>query len=199
MPRDLSAFFNNKNNAFIKAYVVACDDIVSLVHPSELKQNSAIEYFTDSASEYYRRLAQNNPNDVIVQGPILSVKNHDSLIFNRQAVFIDDKYWGYVGIVVDFSKFLECVKLNVEDNLFVYAIRSSVNKGSSDFIWCDNSLFKYRDKNTKLTLNLKAKILVVLALQPRYKECSLPLLHDGVYQDLHLDGELKSKNHDHFQ
>ena len=149
MPRDLSAFFNNKNNAFIKAYVVACDDIVSLVHPSELKQNSAIEYFTDSASEYYRRLAQNNPNDVIVQGPILSVKNHDSLIFNRQAVFIDDKYWGYVGIVVDFSKFLECVKLNVEDNLFVYAIRSSVNKGSSDFIWGDNSLFKYRDKSTK--------------------------------------------------
>ena len=149
MPRDLSAFFNNKNNAFIKAYVVACDDIVSLVHPSELKQNSAIEYFTDSSSEYYRRLAQNNPNDVIVQGPILSVKTHDSLIFNRQAVFIDDKYWGYVGIVVDFSKFLETVKLNVEDNLFVYAIRSSVNKGSSDFIWGDNSLFKYRDKSTK--------------------------------------------------
>lgn len=148
MPRDLSAFFN-KNNAFIKAYVVACDDIVSLVHPSELKQNSAIEYFTDSSSEYYRRLAQNNPNDVIVQGPILSVKTHDSLIFNRQAVFIDDKYWGYVGIVVDFSKFLETVKLNVEDNLFVYAIRSSVNKGSSDFIWGDNSLFKYRDKSTK--------------------------------------------------
>ena len=149
MPRDLSAFFNNKNNAFIKAYVVACDDIVSLVHPSELEQNSAIEYFTDSSSEYYRRLAQNNPNDVIVQGPILSVKTHDSLIFNRQAVFIDDKYWGYVGIVVDFSKFLETVKLNVEDNLFVYAIRSSVNKGSSDFIWGDNSLFKYRDKSTK--------------------------------------------------
>lgn len=149
MPRDLSAFFNNKNNAFIKAYVVACDDIVSLVHPSELKQNSAIEYFTDSSSEYYRRLAQNNPNDVIVQGPILSVKTHDSLIFNRQAVFIDDKYWGYVGIVVDFSKFLETVKLNVEDNLFVYAIRSSVNKGSSDFIWGDISLFKYRDKSTK--------------------------------------------------
>lgn len=149
MPRDLSAFFNNKNNAFIKAYVVACDDIVSLVHPSELKQDSAIEYFTDSSSEYYLRLAQNNPNDVIVQGPILSVKTHDSLIFNRQAVFIDDKYWGYVGIVVDFSKFLETVKLNVEDNLFVYAIRSSVNKGSSDFIWGDNSLFKYRDKSTK--------------------------------------------------
>ena len=149
MPKDLSAFFNNKNNAFIRAYVVAPDDIVSFVHPQENRSNSSVEYFTDSASDYYRKLAKFNPSDVIVQGPILTSKYHDSLIFNRQAVFIDDKYWGYIGVIVDFNKFLECVKLNVEDQLFVYALRSLVHKGNNDFIWGDNSLFKYRSKNSR--------------------------------------------------
>lgn len=145
MPRDLSAFFNRKNTDFVTAYVIAPDDIISVVYPNIQNKIKEISFFSNSNSDYYMKLARNNPEDTIVQGPILSPRSHEVVVFNRKAVYVDGKYWGYVGLIADFYKFLECVRLSVEDDQFVYAIRSSVYKGSNDFIWGDNSLFRRKD------------------------------------------------------
>ncbi|MGN0903037.1 MAG: hypothetical protein ACI4M9_07115, partial [Succinivibrio sp.] len=149
MPRDLTAFFNRKNTDFVYAYVIAPDDIVSVVYSNNKINPSDLAYFTDDTSAYYLNLAKGNPEDVVVQGPMLSGKTHDVLVFNRQAIFVNGKYWGYVGLCADFYRFLECVRLNVEDDMFVYAIRSSIHKGNRDFIWGDSSLFKHRYANSR--------------------------------------------------
>lgn len=145
MPRDLSSFFNRKNTDFVTAYIVAPDDIISVVYPNIQTKIKEISFFSDNNSEYYMKLAKNNPEDTIVQGPVLSPRSHEVVVFNRKAVYVDGKYWGYVGLIADFYKFLECVRLSVEDDQFVYAIRSSVDKGTNDFIWGDNSLFKRKE------------------------------------------------------
>jgi|GEM_PF-1073544 len=149
MRPDLLAFFNNKNTSFVTAYVVAPEDVVSVIYPKDKKTTAALEFFTDSNSKHYEKLAKNNPSDVIVQGPVLSLKTHDSIVLNRQAVYVDGKYWGYIGVVVDFYKYLECVKLNFEDDLFLYAIRAAVHNGNNDFICGDNSLFTYNNKSIR--------------------------------------------------
>lgn len=145
MPRDLSSFFNRKNTDFVASYVIAPDDIISMTY-SNLPGNSNpdLSHFLDASSDYYLNLAKNNPGDVVVQGPLPSVHSHDVLIFNREAIYINGKYWGYVGLTADFYKFLECVRLAVEDEHFVYAIRSSVFNGASDFVWGDNTLLSDR-------------------------------------------------------
>lgn len=141
MPRDLSSFFNRKNTDFVSSYVIAPDDIISMIYSNQPgNSNPDLAQFLDGSSDYYLNLAKNNPGDVVVQGPLPSVHSHDVLIFNREAVYVDGRYWGYVGLTADFYKFLECVRLAVEDEHFVYAIRSSVFNGKSDFIWGDNTL-----------------------------------------------------------
>lgn len=149
MPRDLTSFFNLKNTDFVFAYVVARDDMISVTYPSTKKDTSDITYFNDNASQYYLKFAKENPNDIIVQGPLISPRSHQVLVYNRKAIYIDGKYWGYIGLCADFYKFLECVRLNVEDELFVYAIRSSAYKSGNDFIWGDNKLFKRRGQFTR--------------------------------------------------
>lgn len=149
MPRDLTSFFNRKNTDFVFAYIIAPDDMISVTYPVSKTNSPDIAFFNDQNSEYYLKLAKNNPGDVVVQGPLISPRNHQVLVYNRQAVYVDGKYWGYVGLCADFYKFLECVRLNVEDELFVYGIRSSVFKGTKDFIWGDNKLFKRKSSNTR--------------------------------------------------
>lgn len=149
MPRDLASFFNRKNTDFVYAYVIAPEDMISVTYPVSKTNSPDIAFFNDPNSEYYLKLAKNNPGDVVVQGPLISPRNHQVLVYNRQAVYVNGKYWGYVGLCADFYKFLECVRLNVEDELFVYGIRSSIFKGTSDFIWGDNKLFKRKSVNTR--------------------------------------------------
>lgn len=149
MPRDLSSFFNRKNTDFVYAYVIAPEDSISVTYPLNRTNSPDIAYFNDSTSMYYNRLAKNNPDDVVVQGPLISPRTHRVLVYNRRSIFIDGKYWGYVGLCADFYKFLECVRLNVEDELFVYGVRSSIYKGKNDFIWGDNKLFKTKSPNTR--------------------------------------------------
>jgi len=138
----LSAFFNSINNDFINGYIIAPDDNYFVVSSEGSANFSQLNFF-DNASEYYIDLTKRNPSDVVVQGPIVSPRTHEINVFNRQAIYIDGKYWGYVGVIVDFYKLLECMRLNAEDNLYVYSIKSVIQKGNSDFIWGDSSLFKH--------------------------------------------------------
>ena len=146
MPRDLASFFNRKNTDFVHSYIVAQDDIISLVYSDQKVDINDVSIFNNEEGEYYKRLARTNPDEVIVQGPVLSPNSHDVLTFNRQAIYVNGKYWGYVALCADFQKFLECIRLNVSDDYFEYAIRSSIYKGTSDYIWGDAALFKKKNK-----------------------------------------------------
>ncbi len=144
LPKDLSAFFNSETNDFINGYMIAPDDSYSIV-TNEPQENFSQLNFNDKTTEYYLDLARRNPSDVIVQGPIVSPRTHEINIFNRKAVYVDGKYWGYVGVIVDFYKLLDSMKLNSEKGRFVYSIKAYLNKGERDFIWGDSTLFKHRN------------------------------------------------------
>lgn len=146
MPRDLALFFNRKNTDFVHSYVIAKDDIISLVYSNQKVDANDISIFTNEEGEYYKRLARTNSDEVIVQGPVLSQNSHEVLVYNRQAVYVNGQYWGYVALCADFYKYLECIRLNVSDDYFEYAIRSSIYKGTSDYIWGDASLFRKKNK-----------------------------------------------------
>ena len=149
MPRDLASFFNRKNTDFVHSYVVAKDDIISLIYSNQKVDANDLSIFTNEEGSYYKRLASTNPDEVIVQGPVLSPNSHEVLVYNRQAVYVNGKYWGYVALCADFYKYLECIRLNVSDDYFEYAIRSSIYKGSSDYIWGDGTLFRKKNKFTR--------------------------------------------------
>lgn len=144
LPKDLSAFFNSNSNDFISGYLIAPNDSFFVVS-NEPEQNFSQLNFYDSTTEYYLDLAKRNPDEVIVHGPIVSPRTHEINVFNRKAVYVDGKYWGYVGVVVDFYKLLDCMKLKTEDGRFIYSIKSSVYKSNRDFIWGDSALFKHRN------------------------------------------------------
>ena len=146
MPRDLALFFNRKNTDFVHSYVIAKDDIISLVYSNQKVDANDISIFTNEEGEYYKRLARTNSDEVIVQGPVLSPNSHEVLVYNRQAVYVNGQYWGYVALCADFYKYLECIRLNVSDDYYEYAIRSSIYKGTSDYIWGDASLFRKKNK-----------------------------------------------------
>ena len=128
------------------SYVIAKDDIISLVYSNQKVDANDISIFTNEEGEYYKRLARTNSDEVIVQGPVLSPNSHEVLVYNRQAVYVNGQYWGYVALCADFYKYLECIRLNVSDDYFEYAIRSSIYKGTSDYIWGDASLFRKKNK-----------------------------------------------------
>ncbi len=142
LPKDLSAFFNSQNNDFINGYIIAPNDNVYTVYGEHDKNFSKLSFY-DNTSEYYIDLTKRNPVDVVVQGPIISPRTHEINVFNRKAIYVDGKYWGYIGAIVDFYKLLESMKLNAEDDLYVYSIKASIHKSNSDFIWGDSSLFRH--------------------------------------------------------
>lgn len=144
LPKDLSAFFNANSKDFINGYMIAPDDSFLIVS-NEPQENFSQLNFNDKTTEYYLDLARRNPRDVIVQGPIVSPRTHEINIFNRKAVYVDGKYWGYVGVIVDFYKLLDYMKLNSEKGRFVYSIKAYLNKDERDFIWGDSTLFKHRN------------------------------------------------------
>ena len=114
----------------------------------------------------------------MVQGPLPSVHSHDVLIFNREAIYINGKYWGYVGLTADFYKFLECVRLAVEDEHFVYAIRSSVFNGASDFVWGDNTLLSDRTVGSRQKSIFFGKQRWDLALRVKVTESAKSALNN---------------------
>ena len=144
LPKDLSAFFNADTKDFIIGYMIAPNDSFFIVS-DEPQENFTQLNFSDKTTEFYLDLARRNPRDVIVHGPIVSPRTHEINIFNRKAVYVEGKYWGYVGVIVDFYKLLDCMNLNSEKGRFVYSIKSYLNKEERDFIWGDSTLFKHRD------------------------------------------------------
>jgi len=131
-----------KDDSFVLGYIVVPEDNYSVLISDNVNSLSGELTFSDSSSKYYINLTKNNPDDVVVQGPVISAKSHALIIFCRQAVYVGKEYWGYIGVLVDFYKLLESIKLTAEDDMFVYAIRASIYKGSHDFVWGDSTLFK---------------------------------------------------------
>ncbi|MBP5244044.1 MAG: hypothetical protein J6Z28_04925, partial [Succinivibrio sp.] len=100
LPKDLSSFFNAVNNDFINGYIVAPNDSPFVISKDDT-QNSFQLNDQDKSTEYYLDLTRRNPGEVVVQGPIISPRTHEINVFNRKAIYVEGKYWGYVGVIVD--------------------------------------------------------------------------------------------------
>ncbi len=150
LARNMTSFFNRKNDDYILSYMVAPDDSLSLIRKDEHDYSGYAFSFSDPSSQYYLEIAKRNPDNFVIQGPILSPKTHEVVVIGRKAVSVDDRYWGYVGVVVDFFKFLDAMNIDAgEDDLFIYSIHAPSYYGSNDFLWGDNSLFKKNSSNVR--------------------------------------------------
>ncbi|SKA62607.1 diguanylate cyclase (GGDEF) domain-containing protein [Succinivibrio dextrinosolvens DSM 3072] len=144
LPKDLSSFFNAVNNDFINGYIIALGDSPLVISKDDTQTSFQLNDL-DKSTEYYLDLTKRNPGEVVVQGPIISPRTHEINVYNRKAIYVDGKYWGYIGVVVDFYKLLDCMKLNAEDSMFIYSIKSPIYKADRDFIWGDSSLFNHKN------------------------------------------------------
>ncbi len=150
LTRNMTSFFNRKNDDYILSYMVAPDDALTLIRKDEHDYSGYAFSFSDPSSQYYLEIAKRNPDNFVIQGPILSPKTHEVVIIGRKAISIGDRYWGYVGVVVDFFKFLDAMNIDAgEDDLFVYSIHAPSYYGNNDFLWGDNSLFKKNSSNVR--------------------------------------------------
>ena len=52
MPRDLASFFNRKNTDFVHSYIVAQDDIISLVYSDQKVDIDDVSIFNNEEGEY---------------------------------------------------------------------------------------------------------------------------------------------------
>lgn len=77
--------------------------MISVTYPISKTNSPDIAFFNDPNSEYYLKLAKNNPGDVVVQGPLISPRNHQVLVYNRQAVYV----------MVSTGAMLDCVLISI--------------------------------------------------------------------------------------
>ena len=143
-------------NDFVTSAVLAPDGIISLIYPSTPQNEQLLGQ--DLLSELEKRLSTQyavKNRTAVVQGPIED--GGTLMVYNRQPVFIDDTFYGFVSIGVNFYQLLEArdIEDTFGDILLALQVTSEINPHSGGASWGNVSIF---DKDPEInTLELSGQ------------------------------------------
>lgn len=130
---------NNKDTYNIQ---LAPNSVVSYVSPNDGQLTGYSLLEMPNRREYVMEAIKTRRP--ISQGPVKSIQG-EVLVFNRKAVYIDDKYWGLAIVSMDFEKLIEDCGISLEDENYSYAIRARMVDSAKDFVWGNKEIFEKQD------------------------------------------------------
>lgn len=123
----------------IRGIGVAPGGVVELIYP--LEGNEAVigyNYGEDERTKVREDVQRAiESREIILSGPVDLIQGGVGLIA-RQAVFLDDTYWGLVNIVFDLPPILSRADLDAQSNDLQYALRDSFGQ----VLWGTNLIFE---------------------------------------------------------
>lgn len=143
-------------NDFVTSAVLAPDGVVAFIYPFTPQNDQFLGQ--DLLNEPEKRLSTQyavKNRTAVVQGPIED--GGTLMVYNRQPVFIDDTFYGFVSIGVNFYQLLEArdIEDTFGDILLALQVTSEINPHSGGASWGNVSIF---DKDPEInTLELSGQ------------------------------------------
>ncbi|MGO4960397.1 diguanylate cyclase domain-containing protein [Jeotgalibaca porci] len=141
-------------NDFVTSAVLAPDGVVAFIYPITPQNDQFLGQ--DLLSEPEQRLSTQyavKNRTAVVQGPF--EENGTLMVYNRQPVFIDDTFYGFVSIGVNFYQLLEARDIEDKsgDILLALQVTSEINPRSAAVRWGNVSIFDKDPEINKLELS----------------------------------------------
>ncbi len=141
-------------NDFVTSAVLAPDGVVAFIYPITPQNDQFLGQ--DLLSEPEKRLSTQyavKNRTAVVQGPF--EENGTLMVYNRQPVFIDDTFYGFVSIGVNFYQLLEARDIEDKsgDILLALQVTSEINPRSAVVSWGNISIFDKDPEIDKLELS----------------------------------------------
>lgn len=139
---ELYAEMITTENNFVTSAVLAPKGIVEYIYPVTPESNQFLgqDLLNDPGKKMSTQYAVEN-RIAVIQGPF---EEAGSLyVYNRQPVFIDDEFYGFVSISVNFYQLLEenNIKESIGDILLALQVNSILNPNSSTVTWGNVAIF----------------------------------------------------------
>lgn len=130
-----------EKNRTISNLQLAPDGIVEFIYPKAGNEAALLHNLLTDPKRYPFIKESIEKRIPISQGPVESLQGK-TLVFNRKAIFIDDKFWGLSVVTIDFEELLKECGISKASKFFSYAIRAEKVDGINDYIWGSSELFE---------------------------------------------------------
>lgn len=113
----------------------------------------------------------------ISQGPV-STRQGKMLIFNRKAIFIEDKFWGLAIVAIDFDNLLKECGISEDNQFFLYSICAEKVDGDKDHVWGDQDLFLLDSVQKKIDMSGQSWKVAIYPKEGWANSLSSPTVYD---------------------
>lgn len=159
-----------RENNFVTSAIFAPKGIVEFIYPATPENNQFLgqDLLNDPDKKMSTQYAVEH-RTAMVQGPIEEAGT--LVIYNRQPVFIEDNFYGFVSISVNFFQLLEAhdIKESIGDILLALDVNSLLNPSSSEVTWGNVGIFGEEPETVVLELSGEEWILAAYPSGGWYK------------------------------